>query len=194
MNDFTNLEQLIDHLDVATRDDKEVSLGRIVEAVGTRSFGPLLLIPGLIISAPIIGDIPGMPTLMALIVVLVAGQLLFGRKKFWFPQWLLKRSMARGKFAKAMKWMRPPARFIDKLLRPRLIYLTRGPGRILIAIICIVIALAIPPMEFVPFTANGAGAALTAFGLGLIAQDGLLVLLAFIVTVATLGFVGYKLF
>ena len=194
MSDFTNLEQLIDHLDDATRDDKEVTLGRIIEAVGTRSFGPLLLVPGLIISAPIIGDIPGVPTLMAFVVLLVAGQLLFGRKEFWFPQWLLKRSVGRDKFAKAMSWMRRPARFVDKLLRPRLIYLARGPGVVIIAITCVIIAISIPPMEVVPFTANGAGAALTAFGLSLIAQDGLLALLAFIVTAATLGFVGYKLF
>lgn len=194
MNDFTNLEQLIDHLDDATQDAEPVTLGKIVEAVGTRSFGPLLLIPGLIITAPIIGDIPGVPTLMAFVVLLVAGQLLFGRKEFWFPQWLLKRSVRRDRFTKVMKWMRSPARFIDKLLRPRLIYLTRGPGVVIIAIICVIIAISIPPMEVVPFTANGAGAALTAFGLGLIAQDGLLALLAFIVTAATLGFVGYKLF
>jgi hypothetical protein len=37
-------------------------------------------------------------------------------------------------------------------------------------------------MEFVPFSANIAGAALTAFGLALIAHDGLLALLAFVLT------------
>jgi hypothetical protein len=40
------------------------------------------------------------------------------------------------------------------------------------------IALAIPPMELVPFAATIAGAALTAFALSLIADDGLLMLIA----------------
>lgn len=48
-------------------------------------------------------------------------------------------------------------------------------------------------MELVPFSANGAGAALTLFGLGLIAREGLLVLVALALTVATFGLVAYGL-
>ena len=40
-------------------------------------------------------------------------------------------------------------------------------------------------MEVIPFSASGAGAALTAFGLGLIAREGLMALLALIFTGAT---------
>jgi hypothetical protein len=50
-----------------------------------------------------------------------------------------------------------------------------------------------PAMELVPFSANGAGAALTAFGLSLIAHDGLLALLAFVFTAMTFGLVLYNL-
>lgn len=52
--------------------------------------------------APIIGDIPGVPTLMAIIVLLVAGHLLIGRHQLW----LLERPVARGKGGKAVLWMR----------------------------------------------------------------------------------------
>ena len=37
-------------------------------------------------------------------------------------------------------------------------------------------------MEVVPFSANGAGIVLTIFGLSLIARDGLLALIAFVLT------------
>jgi len=40
-------------------------------------------------------------------------------------------------------------------------------------------------MEVVPFSASGAGLALSAFGLGLMARDGLLVLAAYVWTSAT---------
>jgi hypothetical protein len=40
-------------------------------------------------------------------------------------------------------------------------------------------SLAIPMMEFVPFSATGAGFALVAFGLALVACDGLIELIAF---------------
>ena len=156
---FTTLGQLLERLDEATRDIDRVSLRTIVEAVGSRSFGPLLLVAGLITLMPLVGDIPGMPTAMALVVVLIAVQLLLHRHYFWLPQWLLNRSVSRRHFARALQWMLPPARFIDRLLRPRLMFLTRRAGIYFIAVVCIVIALAMPPMEVVPFSATGAAAA-----------------------------------
>lgn len=62
-------------------------------------------------------------------------------------------------------------------------------GRRAIAAACLIIGLALPPMDFVPFSATGGGAALTAFGLSVIAHDGVLALLAFAVTAAVLGVV-----
>lgn len=48
-----------------------------------------------------------------------------------------------------------------------------------------------PVMEAIPFSAGGAGAALTAFGLALIAHDGLTALFALIFTVTTGGLILY---
>jgi len=191
--EIADLEQLLARIGDAAGENEQVSLRAITEQLGSRSFGPLLLLAGLVTLAPIIGDVPGVPTLMAIIVLLVAGQLLIGRRQLWLPRWLLERSVARAKVEKALSWMRRPARFIDRLLRPRLAMFVHGPGVYAIAIACVVIALATPPMEFVPFTANGAGIALTAYGLALIARDGLVALLALGFTVATLGAVIYGL-
>ncbi len=60
------------------------------------------------------------------------------------------------------------------------------------AVSCILIAAAMPAMEFIPFSANLAGAALTAFGLSLIAHDGVLALFAFGFTALTFGVVAYN--
>lgn len=190
---ITTLEQLVDHLDELTQKDEEVSLRMIVEAVGSRSFGPLLLVAGVITLAPLIGDIPGVPTLMAVLVMLISVQLLLGRRHFWLPKWLLNRSVDNGKFSKGMQWMRRPARFIDRLLRPRLTMLIQGPGSLVVAATSTLIALAMPLMEVVPFSANGAGAALTLFGLALIAHDGLLALIGFILVPGTAGFIIYQM-
>jgi hypothetical protein len=190
---FDDLEQLIDHLDASTRDTERVSLGMIVESVGDRSFGPLLLLAGLITLAPLIGDIPGVPTVMGILVLLVSGQLVVGRRHFWLPRWLLGRSVDSGKFTRGMRWLRRPAHAIDKLLKPRLGVLVRGPGLYTVAATCSLIALGMPLMEVVPFSANGAGAALTLFGLALIARDGLLALIGFTLILGTAGFITYQL-
>ncbi len=186
-----NLEQMLDRFVQAERDEKtdQVSLGGILHEVGRRSFAPLLLVPGIITLLPVVGDIPGVPTLMALLVLLVAVQLLFRAHHFWIPEFLLNRSVSKGKLDKAVSWSRRSARFLDKLLKPRLTFLTHGPGIIAVALACIAIALAMPPMEVVPFTANGAGLALTLFGLSLMSHDGLLAAVAFVLTFATLFFV-----
>lgn len=189
-----NLEQLLARISKSSEEGDPVPMRAALEEIGRRSFGPVLLFAGLITLAPVVGDIPGVPTIMAFFVLLVAGQLLLRQEHFWLPNWLLERSVSRHKLCKSLDWMRRPARFIDKLIRPRLTSLTRGAGVYAIAVCCLLIAVCMPVMEVVPFSANGAGLALTAFGLALMAHDGLLALIAFIATVATLGIVGYNLF
>ena len=90
-----NLEQLLERACDASRNRNRVSLDAILKLVGRRSFGPLLLMAGLIMFLPVIGDIPGVPVMMGMLVLLVAGQLLFRREHIWLPQWLLQRSITR---------------------------------------------------------------------------------------------------
>jgi hypothetical protein len=112
--ELTNLEQLLEHIGrVTTGCQERVSLGMILEAIGSRSFGPLLLFAGIIMVSPLSG-IPGIPTTMALFVLLIAGQLLFGRKHFWLPQLLLNRSVSCTRLYRTLKWLEPPARGIDR--------------------------------------------------------------------------------
>ncbi len=187
-----NLEQMLDRFSEAEESqDKIVTVRDVVSSIGRRSFGPLLLFPGIITLLPVVGDIPGVPTVMAAVVFIVAGQLILGRRYFWLPNLLLDRFVEKQKLHKAINWMRRPARFLDRFLRPRLTVFTKDIGTYSIAIACIFIALAMPPMEVVPFTANGAGLALTLFGLSLMARDGLLALLAFAFMTVTLGFILY---
>ena len=184
---ITNLEQLLDRIDDAVSGSDRVPLSAILQMVGRRSFGSLLLLAGIIAVSPIIGDIPGIPTTVGIFVLLIAGQMLLQREYFWLPQWVLKRTVPKPGLCKALKWLQRPARFIDRILRPRLTVLTHRAGSSAIALVCLVIAVAMPTMEVVPFTANGAGAALTAFGLSLVAHDGFLALLAFVFTGVTIG-------
>ncbi|MFG6665843.1 exopolysaccharide biosynthesis protein [Halomonas sp. HNIBRBA4712] len=183
--DASSLTELLDTLDQMEDEKIRVSVEDILDAVGRRSFGPMLLVAGLIVLAPVVGDIPGVPTLMAALVLLTSSQLLLGRKAFWLPGWLLNRSVSRKGFDKALKWMRKPGRWVDGLMGVRLTWMNGYLGQRATALACVLIALAVPPMEFVPFTANGAGLAFTLFGLGLVAKDGLVLALGFMITAAT---------
>lgn len=178
--------QLIDRMDGLAERRKRVTLRDLYELVGPRSFGPWMLLAGLIVVAPVVGDIPGVPTATGILVGLVAGQMLFGRSQFWLPDWMLKRSVPSGKLRKALSWLRKPAQWADSVVNPRLTYLVSATGARVVAGLCLGIALMLPFMEVVPFSANLAGLALVAFGLALVAHDGVVGIIAGVSTVATM--------
>lgn len=188
-DDPNSLKELLDRLRDGTDGQRRVSVGDILAVVGERSFGPLALVAGLVTLAPLIGDIPGVPTLLALMVLLTVGQLLFQRETIWIPARLANRSMEQEKLDRGLDWLEKPARFLDRWTRPRLVFLVRGPGQYVMAVLCLLVAAAMPLMEIIPFSANGGGLALVAFGLAIIARDGLLAVFAALTTGGTAWFV-----
>jgi hypothetical protein len=189
--DITTLHQLLDRLDQAATGER-VDVAFMMETVGRSSFGALLVLGGLVTLSPL-DIIPGIPTLIAVAVLIVCVQLLAGRRHFWLPAWVLRRSITTRKFRRALTWLQKPARFADRLVRPRLSVLTTDAAVRIIAVGCMVVALAMPLMEVVPFSANLAGIALTAFGLAVIAHDGLLAVVAFGATAAGVVVVASQL-
>ncbi|MET0293756.1 MAG: exopolysaccharide biosynthesis protein [Phenylobacterium sp.] len=183
-----DLESLLGELDRTARGAGErVSVQEIMDSLGERSFGPFLLLAGLLGMTPV-SAIPGAPSTIALITFLVAGQLLIGRRSFWLPRFLRNRSVAADKLHRTVAVAGKPARIADRLVRPRLCRLTGPVADRLIALACVVLALCVPPLEFLPFVAFIPSAAIAAFGLGLIARDGLLVLIALSISASALAF------
>jgi hypothetical protein len=189
--DTDRLGDLVERVERVAEEVDPVTLETILDALGRRSFGVALLVPGLVTLAPLVGDVPGVPTLMAVVVLLSAGQLLVGREKPWLPAWLLERRVEAATVRKVVGWMRPGVRVMDRILSPRLAVLTGRPARHVIAAVCVVVAAAMPAMELVPFSANVAGVVLTGFGLSLVTSDGLLVLITLAVAGALAAVVAY---
>lgn len=180
-----NLNQLLDQLSQASAERDQLSLAEVMDAVGRRSFAPFLLVAGLVTLTPLIGDIPGVPTLMSLLVVLAAVQLLAGKQSVWLPAWLARRKVATTKVERTITLLRKPARWVDRLIKPRLRLLTGRVARYPIGLACLAIALVTPPMELIPFSATLAGAAQSMFGLALLARDGLMALAGYAFTLST---------
>jgi hypothetical protein len=188
-----DLAGLLDTMSKAASHKDKICVKDILEALGSRSLGPLLTLAGIITLMPVIGDIPGVPVLMGSLVLLVSVQLLIGREHPWLPKLLLNRAVSHEKFFKLLNMSRKPARFVDRLTNARMRVFIEGGGQYLIAFVCIAIACLTPLMELVPFSANLAGLALFAFGLALISRDGLLALLALITVLLLGGFLGFSL-
>jgi hypothetical protein len=180
---ITTLEELLDRLRDTARKVDPVSVSDILATTGRRSFGLLLLVPGIIVLSPLSG-IPGLPSMFAIIVLLIAVQLLLRRPYVWLPEWLLRRRVPSHRMKQALHVLRPMARLIDRVIRPRLTQLTRGIALYAVAALCVVIAVTMPPLELIPFANSMAGAVLTTFGVALIGHDGVVVIIALALCVA----------
>ncbi|MFN2288996.1 MAG: exopolysaccharide biosynthesis protein [Chromatocurvus sp.] len=176
-----NLEDLLEQIATAAHSERSVvTVGDILEAVGTRSFAPLLMLTGTLLVSPLSG-IPLFPTTMAFVVLLVSVQMLVGRHHFWLPHWVLTRALQRQSLLRGLDWLQPPFTIIDRYLQPRFTYLVGRSSQILIALLNLLIVVMMPVMELIPFSASLAGVALCAFGLALVALDGLMVLVGYVV-------------
>tara|TARA_B100000378_G_scaffold234446_1_gene200589 strand:+ start:77635 stop:78243 length:609 start_codon:yes stop_codon:yes gene_type:complete len=184
--DIHSASDILDRLRDVANDEEQVPIGDVVEAMGARSFGPFIMLPALIEISPL-GAVPGVPTFLALVIAITAAQLLFGRDHLWLPGFVRNRSAKSEKVLKAVDRLRPIAEWMDRWFHGRMKRFASGPFPRIAAACVIALAMTVPPLEFIPFASTAPMAAIAAFGLALIVRDGLLMLIAGVLTVAALG-------
>lgn len=181
-----SVEDVIGELDELAAHNDKVCIGDVLDDFGRRSFGPFIMLPALIEITPV-GGIPGVPTFLALIIALVAVQMLFGKDHIWMPQFLQKRAVGAKKLHKSVKKLRGIAHWLDGHSKDRLGQLTEGVWLKVAALAVIVLCITVPPLEFLPFASTAPMLAIAAIGLALIVRDGLVMLFALILAVAAFG-------
>ncbi len=186
------LEKVINEVIGLGEDKSEVSVGDIQGAIGQRSFGPFLFIPAIIEISPV-GGIPGLPTLLALIIALFALQLLFGRRHLWMPGFIAHRSVKSERLEKGLNKVRPVVRWLDKVSRHRLPWATSKAFLRVIAVLCVLLACSVPPLELLPFASTAPFSAICLFGLGITTRDGAAIVLGLLVTVGAFVLAGMGL-
>lgn len=186
------LEQVIDGVVELGDNQSKVSVGDIQDKIGQRSFGPFLFVPAIIEISPV-GGIPGVPSMLALIVALFAIQMLFGRHHFWMPGFLAHRSVSGQKLEKGLNKVRPVVRWLDKVSNKRLVWATSNSFLRVIAVLCVVLATSVPPLELLPFASTAPFSAICLFGLGITTRDGAAIVLGLIVAVGAFVLAGMGL-
>lgn len=175
------LQHLVQEVTEAGAADN-VSVADVLQSIGTRSFGALLLVPCILVLSPLSG-IPGVPSVAGSIIVLVCVQYLVGRRTVWLPQRILRARVSRKRLATAFGYVQPLVKMLDRVFRPRLGILINHWTFALIATICALLAATMPPLEALPFTATITAFIIAMFAMALIYEDGLLALLALAGTV-----------
>lgn len=191
-NDGESIDAVVSELEELAETHPRVCIADILDDFGHRSYGPFLVILPLIDLSPL-GAIPGVPSLLALMIAIVAVQLLLHRDHIWMPGFIQDRTIRGRKLARALEKVEGVAHFLDSCCAGRLTWLAHGlPVRI--AALCIVLlCLTVPPLELLPFASSVPMLAIAAFGVALTVRDGLLMIVAATITLAAFGFGGWML-
>lgn len=163
--------------------DAGLTLHQIRDRLDERAYGLLILL----LSIPcLVPGLYGVPQMVGLIVILLAGQMLVGREEPWLPRWFLN-LRCKGSWLKAMAdFAETKLGWIDRLSRPRLRRFADGPGEKLAAVFMILATVTI----VMPLTNTIPSIALALLSVGLIQRDGLFVLAGCAVTTVWLTILG----
>ena len=170
LNDGHAFEQVVDRLQQVA-EAETFALGDLIEAGGSTSFVPAMMIPALIVVSPLSG-IPLLPTVMGLTI----GQMLIGRRHLWLPGVLMRRQLRGARVGPAVARTTGVARWIDRHSRNRLRPLTAVPLVKIPQALAMLCGLAMPFLELVPFSSSLLGVAVLFLSAGFLSRDGVYII------------------
>ena len=181
------LEGLFDVLAQEAEHHDHITVDAILDRLGHRSYGPLLLLPSLLAIFPIIGALPGVSYGMAFVVLFVAVQFAFSKPKLWLPGRLKRIRFSARAFRVGVTKSRPLLRWLDRFIMERFTLILRPPFPKLIAWFCVALGLLMVLYAAVPGGVVIPGVAVALLGLGLTTHDGLVVALGMLAAAAAIG-------
>lgn len=156
---------------------ERISLRDILQAMGDRAFGVLMLILALP-NAIGIGTIPGLSTVTGVPQIFVAIQMILGLSRPWFPAWALDRGLAAKDFRTMVERSLPYLKKGERMLQPRWPALVSPLAERAIGVISLILAViqALP----IPFGNQPPAVATALMSLGIIERDGMFVAIGFV--------------
>lgn len=108
---------------IAQIEGERISIGELIDGLGERAFGILMLLFALptILPAP-----PGMSAVTGMPIVVFSLQLLMGSPHPWLPAFLRRRSILRTDLMNVLTKAEPYLRRVERVTRPRLSWLVEG--------------------------------------------------------------------
>jgi hypothetical protein len=165
------------------RPDDRISFGDMLDALGERGFGLLLMLFAIPNLLPFPG-VPGVSFVTGMAILFISAQLILAKDEPAFPAWVSAKSFSRGQLAKFITKTTPLLRWLEKPIRPRLSPVVVGVGERMIGVVGVIhaLTLALPiPMGNLP-----QAVALILFALALVELDGLMAIFGYIASIAAI--------
>ena len=160
-----------------------ITLSDLARQLHSRVWGGLLVVFAAINIIPLP---PGTNTVIAIPLVLISVQMVFGRASPWFPQWIDRRGVTKAELQKLIEKMGPFEARVERIFRPRLGELTGPTATRAIGMLCMILSvIAGLPILMIH---NAPAVAIVLFGLALIYRDGVLVIVGLVASMLAIAF------
>ncbi len=164
---------------LASAEGERVTFREILLGLRHRAFGFTLLIFALPCCLPMP---PGIPTVCGFALVLIALNLIIGRRRLWLPRRIAEKSIARADLRRVVDRALPHLQRLERICRPRIAIVTEPIGKRFIGLVVLVLGvLLILPIPFLGNMPPGAAAAIIAIGVS--ERDGLVVIVGLFIAV-----------
>lgn len=172
MNPPRGLSDILDAIEPEPGDVNDVSVADVLREIGDESFAPMVLVVSVLLVSPL-SAVPGTPTIGGLMVILIAGQWLAGRRHLWLPAVIRRRSVSAKRLVWAIRWLKPWAAWLDHNSKGRLKILTLPPLTLVAKLLILAVALTWPLLEILPMVTSVGALAVSLLAFGLMMRDGL---------------------
>lgn len=149
--------------------DDGLSIGEILDRLDERAFGIMILILAIPCLVP---ALYGVPQIVGVPIILLAGQMMLGRKEPWLPAGWTRRRISKEWLNRMADFADKRMRWVETLSKPRLRLLASGAGERVAAVLMILATLTI----ILPMTNSVPSLGLALIAAGIIQRDGLFVL------------------
>lgn len=158
-------------------EDDRISIGDLLAALKRRALGALIFIFAVPVALPLP---PGVSTVFGAPLLFLTAQLMLGMKP-WLPKFITNRSLKRGEFKRIISAVAPWLHRAESVMRPRLSFVGQRPFVYLLGLMCLILSIIL----FLPIPLGNMLPALAVaiISLGLLARDGLWMLIGLAVGV-----------
>ena len=167
------LSQLLAEIAEGPEEDR-ISIGDLLAALKRRALGALIFIFAVPVALPLP---PGVSTVFGAPLLFLTAQLMLGMQP-WLPALITNRSLKRGEFKKIITTVAPWLHRAESVMKPRLSVVGQRPFVYVLGLMCLILSiilfLPIPLGNMLP------ALAVSIISLGLLARDGLWMLIGLV--------------
>ena len=173
------LSAILEELDAR---NQALTMGEIIDATAHAGFG-------FVVAFLALAAIPfvGLSTPFGLAVSAIGAQILFGRERPWLPRWLRARPVSAAALERITRFLTRATRWLERLVRPRWLALTRGGGFVAIGLALVVQGLGLA----LPLPIPGSNwiflVPVLVYAIGVLEDDGIVIAVAHLATVIDLA-------